>query len=738
MALTGKLAADFSSFVDACARSEVALTSFEGKASSVQSALNRVGDSFSGVKVIQQAQLAATALEQMGGAGGVASGLLQLTENELNRVGPAAAEAAAKLTLMGQQVPPGIQQIATAFKDANQETSFFATQVQNLGALVSVGAVAKWASDVVQAGAGLVDMAEKTGISVEALQELDVIARQNGATLEEVGKAVFQMGKRFAGDNGAAAEAVRELGLNFQDLKSMRPEDAFKTVGAAIGALPDTFKQAELGAAIFGRSVQNLIPVFDHINESVGNFTRISTAQAETLHSLDAAWQKASFSMETFKEIDDALQITNTRELLDALAGSVGKLPPVVDLWTESMKKRTAPAIADGLEHEKEIIAQLDAEYKKNRAEVEELASAGDGWKGTLDGINGAVAEAVKWYLQAGVSQATLADQFGLTATQVKALTSELKQETEDQKKSNDGAAEAARLWDDYNNKVDTGKTKLETAQASVDKHFTDLAVKMQAAGTDTAAFYAAWAADWDATRAALEKGEDTLLKQYEAAEAQHVSLADGNVKAFAASAAAALGQVGAAAVATTAAVTAMWGAIASDPQRQYSKDPQDVSTKADKANNVSTYNLGPGAQVALQDIVVTASNKADLVSQLQYIEQEYARFPGRMPGGSGLTGLTSNDAAGWAAMLNEQAMYAALKKALPGYEDGGPVMADGPIFAHEGEFVLSRAMQAGGGPGSGGNTTVNFVMDGQTVASVVIDRLTGQMMQDRQWPSRT
>ncbi len=735
MALTGKLAADFSSFVDACARSEVALTSFESRAGSVQSALNKVGDSFSGVKVIQQAQLAATALEQMGGAGGVASGILQLTESELNRIGPAAVDAAAKLTLMGQQVPPGIQQIATAFKDANQETSFFAQKIQDLGAIISVGAVAKWASDVVQAGAGLVDMSEKTGISVEALQELDVIARQNGATMEDVGKAVFQMGKRIAGDNDSAANAIRELGLNFEDIRAMRPEDAFKTIGAAIGALPDTFKQAELGAAIFGRSVQNLIPVFDHIKESTGSFTQISNEQAQTLHDLDASWQRLSVSMILFKQVDDALHLTESKAAIDAWHGSVSEAPKVVDLWTESMTKRTAPAITDGLTHEKEIIAQLEAETKKLIAEEEELASAGDGWKGTLDGINGAVAEAVKWYLQAGVSQATLADQFGLTATQVKALASELKQETEDQKKANDGNAEAARLWADYNDKVDTGKTKLEAAQAKVDEYFTNLAIKMQAAGTDTAAFYAAWAADWDATRAALEKGEDELLAKYEAAEAQHVSLAEGNVKAFAASATATLGQVAAAAAATTAAVTAVWGAMASDPQRQYNKDPQDVSSKQDQANGVSTYNLGPGAQVALQNIEVTASNKASLIAQLQAIEQEYARFPGRAPGGTGLTGLNSNDYNGWTAMLEEQALYAALKKALPGYADGGPVMADGPIFAHAGEFVLSKEMRAGGS--GGGDTTVNLMLDGSILASVVVDRLTGEMKQERLWPGR-
>jgi hypothetical protein len=84
--------------------------------------------------------------------------------------------------------------------------------------------------------------------------------------------------------------------------------------------------------------------------------------------------------------------------------------------------------------------------------------------------------------------------------------------------------------------------------------------------------------------------------------------------------------------------------------------------------------------------------------------------------------------------MLNEQALYARLKKALPGYDAGGPVLADGPIFAHAGEYVLSRDMIDSGRGGS----TVNVVMDGAIVASVVIDRMTGRMMQDRLWPVRS
>ncbi len=59
-----------------------------------------------------------------------------------------------------------------------------------------------------------------------------------------------------------------------------------------------------------------------------------------------------------------------------------------------------------------------------------ELNSAGDGWKGTLDTIDGAVVEAIKYYLAAGVSQGALAEAYGLTAAQVRAVASAIKEAT--------------------------------------------------------------------------------------------------------------------------------------------------------------------------------------------------------------------------------------------------------------------------------------------------------------------
>src|SRR5580765_5929064 len=111
MALSATFAADFSTFTNACAKAEVSLKGIESGASAGGSKLTRMGDSLSGNKNIQQAALLAGAVERVGGVS-------VLTATELQRVGTVATEAAEKLRVLGQDVPPGIQKIAEAAKAA--------------------------------------------------------------------------------------------------------------------------------------------------------------------------------------------------------------------------------------------------------------------------------------------------------------------------------------------------------------------------------------------------------------------------------------------------------------------------------------------------------------------------------------------------------------------------------------------------------------------------------------------
>ncbi len=127
MAITAKFAADFAAFQSAVDQADVKLAEFEGNSNKVTAGLTRMANSLSGTNIIQQATLAAQAVDKVGG-------VAVLTQQELARVGQIAQEAAAKLQALGQEVPPKIQNLADAFKKSQENSeSFFGSLTKGLG-----------------------------------------------------------------------------------------------------------------------------------------------------------------------------------------------------------------------------------------------------------------------------------------------------------------------------------------------------------------------------------------------------------------------------------------------------------------------------------------------------------------------------------------------------------------------------------------------------------------------------
>jgi hypothetical protein len=105
MAITGRFVADFSNFQAAVQKAELSLRGLETGAGKVGASLNRMADQFSGRKLIQDAALAAEAVERIGGA-------TKLTENEQAKLNALLTEGIAKYRALGLEVPKGMQDLA--------------------------------------------------------------------------------------------------------------------------------------------------------------------------------------------------------------------------------------------------------------------------------------------------------------------------------------------------------------------------------------------------------------------------------------------------------------------------------------------------------------------------------------------------------------------------------------------------------------------------------------------------
>jgi uncharacterized protein (DUF433 family) len=307
MALTGELLADFSSFNTAVSTAQVQLKGFDADATKVGNSLNKMGDSFSGKKITQDATLMAQIFQDLGGAEA-------FTTAELARMGAVGAEAVEKLKALGKDVPPGIQAIADQAKHASSSLKEFASDfdlkqaitepiggaregliafVEELGpagvALAAVAtagaatgaAVLALATDAGHVGAGLDDMADKTGLSVGELSKLSYASEVIGADMGALTNAVFKLQKGI-GDNTAAFQAgLQKMGLSTEELRAAGPDRYLELVAAGLRSIDDTGERAAAGAAVLGRGYREVAHTLQDLDNGLAKTADLNPWTAE-------------------------------------------------------------------------------------------------------------------------------------------------------------------------------------------------------------------------------------------------------------------------------------------------------------------------------------------------------------------------------------------------------------------------------------------------------------------------
>jgi hypothetical protein len=245
MALTGVMGADFSKFTDAVDGAEIKLRNFESGAAKVATSLSKMGNAFSGQKVVQDATLMAKVFEEMGGAA-------SFTEKELVRMNATATEAIAKLTALGKDVPPGIQRIADETKGAATASESWSASLAKVvagylsfqAAQAAARAAVEFIKDIAAQAGALADLSAQTRIGVEDLQILGNAMRDFGVDQDQLGKALFKLNKQIAGGDDSIAAALKTMGLTLEQVRGMKGTQLFETLQDGLsklnGGLRDT------------------------------------------------------------------------------------------------------------------------------------------------------------------------------------------------------------------------------------------------------------------------------------------------------------------------------------------------------------------------------------------------------------------------------------------------------------------------------------------------------------------
>ena len=139
---------------------------------------------------------------------------------------------------------------------------------------LAVGAAAVKAGDAFVDAAGEVaaygdnidKMSQRLGLSYEGFQKWDYILGQSGVDIDSMQTGLKTLTNQLDDARNGSADAqarFEALGLSLEDINNMSREEVFESVISGFQQMEDSTERAALANDLFGRSGQNLTPLFN-------------------------------------------------------------------------------------------------------------------------------------------------------------------------------------------------------------------------------------------------------------------------------------------------------------------------------------------------------------------------------------------------------------------------------------------------------------------------------------------
>jgi len=110
----------------------------------------------------------------------------------------------------------------------------------------------------------VLDLTEITGMSTDAIQEWQHVAKIAGVETEAVTKATEGLVRRLPqleAEGGRATEQLDKLGLSFADLQAMSPDQMVDTLITKLSEMDDPLERNAVGAQLFGGAWKDIAPI---------------------------------------------------------------------------------------------------------------------------------------------------------------------------------------------------------------------------------------------------------------------------------------------------------------------------------------------------------------------------------------------------------------------------------------------------------------------------------------------
>jgi hypothetical protein len=216
---------------------------------------------------------------------------------------------------------------STVQQTATKTDGALASLGRRIVAVFAVERLISFGTQVVKNAGHVQDLADKTGLSVNAIQKFGYAAVLAGTSVDAVANAIGVMSRNLV-SGGGAVDALDRLGLSQKELLRLDPEQAFLQIAEAIRATKDPMVQADAAMRIFGRGGKELLPAikkgFVEAGEEAERLGAIMSDQTvKDLDQLNDAWDMTWASMQGWT----ARVLATVLEVGRALAGLASLAP---------------------------------------------------------------------------------------------------------------------------------------------------------------------------------------------------------------------------------------------------------------------------------------------------------------------------------------------------------------------------------------------------------------------------
>lgn len=258
----------------------------------------------------------------------------------------------------------GLQQAGQQFKNFGRQAAMAGAGVAAAGTAVLaplLAATAQFAS----AGDEIHKMSARTGVGATALSELAFAAEQSGASLQDVEKGFFGLSRAmFDAGQGSKVpnDALKEIGLTFEDLDGLSPEKQFMKIADGIASIEDVSVRGAVAQKLFGRAGRQMLPMLAEGSAGIKKLRNEANDLGRSLSGPDA---------------DAAAEYTDAMNRVTSVAKGV----------VLQVGAALAPALADAATAFANIAKQVVGFIRENRSTIRIVA----GVAAAVVGVGGAI-----------------------------------------------------------------------------------------------------------------------------------------------------------------------------------------------------------------------------------------------------------------------------------------------------------------------------------------------------------